>query len=92
MDLEGLGGLDGFVLARSQRMAMLADLVEHVIGVDTHRHTHTAAGVQAVSSAVVDQVTCRLPRAATGSCCGSPTNRTVGGCGRSRAPAARALA
>ena len=38
-------------------MAMLADLVELVIGVDTHKDTHTAAVVQAVSGAVVDQVT-----------------------------------
>jgi transposase len=38
-------------------MAMLADLVELVIGVDTHKHTHTAAVVQAVSGAVVQQVT-----------------------------------
>ena len=28
-------------------MAMLADLVELVIGVDTHKHTHTAAVVAA---------------------------------------------
>jgi hypothetical protein len=38
-------------------MAMLADLVEHVIGVDTHKDTHTAAVVQAVSGAVVTQAT-----------------------------------
>ena len=38
-------------------MAMLADLIELVIGVDTHKHTHTAAVVRAVSGAVVDQVT-----------------------------------
>ena len=38
-------------------MHMLADLVELVIGVDTHKHTHTAAVVQAVSGAVLDQVT-----------------------------------
>jgi hypothetical protein len=38
-------------------MAMLADLVELVIGVDTHKDTHTAAVVQAVSGAVVDQAT-----------------------------------
>jgi transposase len=38
-------------------MAMLADLVELVIGVDTHKQTHTAAVVQAVSGAVVEQVT-----------------------------------
>jgi transposase len=38
-------------------MAMLADLIELVIGVDTHKHTHTAAVVQAVSGAVLDQAT-----------------------------------
>ena len=38
-------------------MAMLADTVELVIGVDTHKDTHTAAVVQAVSGAVLDQVT-----------------------------------
>ena len=38
-------------------MHMLADTVELVIGVDTHKDTHTAAVVQAVSGAVVDQVT-----------------------------------
>jgi hypothetical protein len=38
-------------------MPMLADTVELVIGVDTHKDTHTAAVVQAVSGAVVDQVT-----------------------------------
>jgi transposase len=36
---------------------MLADTVELVIGVDTHKHTHTAAVVQAVSGAVLDQAT-----------------------------------
>jgi transposase len=38
-------------------MAMLADLVELVIGVDIHKDTHTAAVVTAVSGAVVTQVT-----------------------------------
>jgi transposase len=38
-------------------MAILAELVDLVIGVDTHKHTHTAAVVQAVSGAVVEQVT-----------------------------------
>src|SRR4029453_17608098 len=45
------------VRAGSQRMAMLADLVELVIGVDTHKDTHTAAVVQAVSGAMLEQVT-----------------------------------
>jgi transposase len=38
-------------------MAMLADLVELVIGVDTHKDTHTAAVVQAATGAVVTQAT-----------------------------------
>jgi transposase len=38
-------------------MPMLADLVELVIGVDTHKDTHTAAVVQAVSGGVITQAT-----------------------------------
>jgi len=38
-------------------MAMLADTVELVIGVDTHKHTHTAAVVTATTGAVVEQLT-----------------------------------
>jgi transposase len=38
-------------------MTMLAELVEVVIGVDTHKHTHTAAIVQAATGAVLVQVT-----------------------------------
>ena len=38
-------------------MAMLADTVELVIGVDTHKHTHTAAVVAAATGAMLDQVT-----------------------------------
>jgi transposase len=38
-------------------MAMLADLVELVIGVDTHKDTHTAAVVAAATGALVTQVT-----------------------------------
>jgi transposase len=38
-------------------MAMLADTVELVIGVDTHKHTHTAAVVVAATGAVIAQAT-----------------------------------
>ena len=38
-------------------MPMLAEVVELVIGVDTHKHTHTAAVVAAATGALVDQVT-----------------------------------
>ena len=45
-------------------MAMLADLVELVIGVDTHKHTHTAAVVVAATGAMIQQVT--VPAAPAG--------------------------
>jgi transposase len=38
-------------------MSMLAELVEVVIGVDTHKDTHTAAVVDARTGAVLDRVT-----------------------------------
>jgi transposase len=38
-------------------MAMLAEDVELVIGVDTHKHTHTAAVVVATTGAVLQQLT-----------------------------------
>jgi transposase len=38
-------------------MAMLADSVEVVIGVDTHKHSHTAAVVAATTGAMIAQVT-----------------------------------
>jgi transposase len=38
-------------------MAMLADLVEVVIGVDTHKQTHTAAVVVATTGAMIEQAT-----------------------------------
>jgi transposase len=38
-------------------MTMLTELVDVVIGVDTHKHTHTAAVVQAATGAVLARVT-----------------------------------
>jgi len=38
-------------------MAMLAEVVELVIGVDTHKQTHTAAVVVATTGAVIAQAT-----------------------------------
>jgi hypothetical protein len=73
-------------------MHMLADLVELVIGVDTHKQTHTAAVVAAATGAVLQQVTVPATPPATSSCWSSPTDTTVGGCGRSRAPVATAPA
>ncbi|HEX5877640.1 MAG TPA: transposase, partial [Actinomycetota bacterium] len=45
-------------------MHMLAEVVEVVIGVDTHKHTHTAAVVVAATGAVIEQVT--VPAAPAG--------------------------
>jgi hypothetical protein len=38
-------------------MTMLADQVDVVIGVDTHKHTHTAAAVRSVTGAALETVT-----------------------------------
>jgi hypothetical protein len=38
-------------------MHMLAEVVELVIGVDTHKHTHTAAVVAATTGAMTEQLT-----------------------------------
>ena len=38
-------------------MTMLADHVEVVIGVDTHKHTHTAAVVMSATGAAVEELT-----------------------------------
>jgi transposase len=38
-------------------MHMLADTVELVIGVDTHKHSHTAAVVATATGAVIQQMT-----------------------------------
>jgi transposase len=40
-------------------MTMLADQVDVVIGIDTHKHTHTAAVVTAVTGAALETVTVR---------------------------------
>lgn len=38
-------------------MTMLAEVVDVVIGVDTHKHTHTAAVIDAATGAVLDELT-----------------------------------
>ena len=75
-------------------MGMLAEQVDYVIGVDTHRDAHTAAIVDASTGAVVAQTTMRGRRVGLSSgCCASPTTRAAAvGSGRSRAPAATAPA
>ena len=73
-------------------MVMLADLVE-LARRGRHPQAHpTAAVVVAATGALLEQATVPATRPATSSCCGSPTDTTVGGCGPSRAPAATALA
>jgi transposase len=43
-------------------MTMLAELVDVVIGVDTHKHTHTAAAIQTTTGAVLETVTVATDR------------------------------
>ena len=43
-------------------MTMLAELVDVVIGVDTHKHTHTAAVITAATGAVVEAQRRHRPR------------------------------
>ena len=45
-------------------MSMLADQVDIVIGVDTHKHTHTGAVIVAATGAAIDGVT--VPTDSTG--------------------------
>ena len=73
-------------------MAMLADSVEVVIGVDTHKHTHTAAVVAAATGHTMVTMTVAATRGAANSSWNSPAASPVDGSGRSRAPAATAPA
>ena len=73
---------------------MLADHVDVVIGIDTHKHTHTAAVVTAVTGAALEAVGNSADR-----CEGLPTARRArtssqgrGACGRSQGPARTARA
>jgi transposase len=45
-------------------MTMLAESVDLVVGVDTHKHTNTAAVVRAAAGGVLDQIT--VPTTRTG--------------------------
>jgi hypothetical protein len=69
-------------------MAMLADSVEVVIGVDTHKQTHTAAVVAAATGQALANLTVPAAPTATGSCWSWPISTMAGGSGGSRAPAA----
>ena len=73
-------------------MAMLADSVEVVIGVDTHKHTHTAAVLAAATGQTLASLTVATTPDGYQELSSSPTSTTASGCGRSRAPAATAPA
>jgi transposase len=73
-------------------MAMLAEGVELVIGVDTHKHTHTAAVVVAATGAMITQVTVAAAPAGYQQLLQLAGQHKVSGCGRSKAPAATAPA
>jgi transposase len=71
-------------------MAMLADSVEVVIGVDTHKHSHTAAVVAATTGAMIAQVTVPATPAGYQQLLDLADQHIGNGSGRSRAPAAMA--
>jgi transposase len=73
-------------------MAMLADSAEVVIGVDTHKHTHTAAVVAAATGAVIQQLTVPATPAGYWQLLELAGRPPADGSGRSRAPAAMAPA
>ena len=74
-------------------MSMLAELVELVIGVDTHADTHTAALVVADTRALLATVTVsRRSRRLHPAAGAGRESRRAAGSGRSRAPAATAPA
>jgi hypothetical protein len=58
-------------LGQEVSIGMLAEQVDHVIGVDTHRDTHAAAIVAAGTGAAGRRGRSERTRAAIGSFCGS---------------------
>ena len=64
----------------------LRELVDVVIGVDTHVHTHSAAVVDAATGGVLGEVTVEARPRAMSSWWSSPTNTRRCGLGRSRGP------
>jgi transposase len=71
-------------------MAMLADSVEVVIGVDTHKQTHTAAVVAAATGQTMATLTVAATPAGYQQLLEAADQHGRSGCGRSRAPAATA--
>ncbi|MCW2735723.1 hypothetical protein [Nocardioides sp.] len=71
----------------------LRELVDVVIGVDTHVHTHSAAVIDAATGGVLDEITVRSGQhRATQSWWSSPTTTRRSGPGRSKGPAVTAPA
>ena len=68
-------------------MFMLADHVDVVIGVDTHRDTHTAAVVLAATGAVMEEVTISTDPAGYAAAGPRGPASAVGGCGPWKVPA-----
>ena len=68
----------------------LREVVDVVIGVDTHVHTHSAAVVDAATGGVLDEVTVEATAEGYAELLESPTTTRRCGLGRSRAPAATA--
>jgi hypothetical protein len=67
---------------------MLADQVDHIIGVDTHKDSHTIAVVSPAGAVIAHRLSAPTP-SATCPATGSPSSRRQDvGSGRSRAPAA----
>ena len=69
---------------------MLADLVDVVIGVDTHKHAHTAAVVAATTGAMLQQLTVPATPAGYQQLLEHADRHDGRRCGRSRAPVATA--
>lgn len=73
--------------------SILAGKVEFVVGVDTHRDSHTAAIVSATTGGVVDQLTVATDASGYRELQDfADRHAPAGGCGRSRAPAVTARA
>jgi hypothetical protein len=67
---------------------MLADHIDHVIGVDTHKDSHSAAVVNPTGAVVANGPSPPTPSAISASTASPWSMPRAGACGRSRAPAA----
>ena len=70
----------------------LGEVVDVVIGVDTHVRTHSAAVVDAATGGVLGEITVEATAAGYAELVDSPANTPRCGCGRSREPAVTARA